>query len=310
MTDQKRRIGILRLLDCAPVIIAGEFGFFTDAGIDATISIEPSWANIADKLAYGLLDAAVILGPLALAMTLGLRGRPTALRLAATISRDGNAIVLAPDLAQSADLAAANGLRFAVVHAYSTHDLLLRDWLAARGVMPETVTIITLPPAAMPAALASGAIAGFCAGAPWGAVAAREGIGTIVATSATIAPGHPEKLLVIRADVADRNPMLAAALRHAIGAATALCQMPDRRAALAALLAQPGNLDLPADILAEALVPLPGNPVFMTGTALRPTPRDLLWSTDRLQRAGSLSGIDALTAKTILLTPADLPTEG
>ncbi|MEB8512830.1 ABC transporter substrate-binding protein, partial [Acidithiobacillus ferriphilus] len=69
------RIGVLRLIDCSPPIVAREYGFFADAGLEADIAVEPSWANIADKLAYGMLDAAVILGPLAIAMGLGLRGR-------------------------------------------------------------------------------------------------------------------------------------------------------------------------------------------------------------------------------------------
>ncbi|MGC9268538.1 CmpA/NrtA family ABC transporter substrate-binding protein [Acidiphilium sp.] len=315
MIAHKLRIGILRLLDCAPVIIARDYGFFADAGLDVTIAIEPSWANIADKLAYGLLDGAIILGPLAVAMTLGLRGRVTALRLAATISRDGNAIVLAPDLARAANLAAALALydeppRFAVVHAYSNHDLLLRDWLEAQGVAANDLAIVTLPPAAMAAALETGAIAGFCVGAPWGALAMADRVGMIVATSAAIAPGHPEKLLVLRAEIADPRPELAAALREAIGAATALCRLSEHRADLATLLAQPHNLDLPAAALADALQTRAGNPVFMTGAALLPHRADVAWTIERMRRAGHLAGTASATVVTechnLLLPASDL----
>ena len=59
------RIGLLRLTDSASVIAAHEFGFFADEGLEVEISVEPSWANIADKLTYGFLDAAVIVPPLA-----------------------------------------------------------------------------------------------------------------------------------------------------------------------------------------------------------------------------------------------------
>ena len=38
------------------------------------LSVEPSWANIADKLCYGLLDGAMLLPPLALALRFGLSG--------------------------------------------------------------------------------------------------------------------------------------------------------------------------------------------------------------------------------------------
>ena len=68
------RIGLLRLVDSAPVIVARAKGLFRDQGIDVEISIEPSWTNIADKQTYGILDAAVMLPPLALAACAGMRG--------------------------------------------------------------------------------------------------------------------------------------------------------------------------------------------------------------------------------------------
>jgi len=68
------RVGLLRLVDSAPVIVAQANGLFRDVGLDVRISIEPSWSNIADKLTFGVLDAAVMLPPLALAACAGLRG--------------------------------------------------------------------------------------------------------------------------------------------------------------------------------------------------------------------------------------------
>jgi hypothetical protein len=47
-------VGLLRLVDSAPVIVALAAGLFRAQGIDVRISIEPSWANIADKLTYGV----------------------------------------------------------------------------------------------------------------------------------------------------------------------------------------------------------------------------------------------------------------
>ena len=63
------RIGVLRLVDSAPVIVARERHLFHNLGLHCVLSIEPSWANIARKMAYGLLDAAVMPPPLALALT-------------------------------------------------------------------------------------------------------------------------------------------------------------------------------------------------------------------------------------------------
>ena len=149
------RIGLLRLTDSAPVIAAHEFGFFADEGLEVEISVEPSWANIADKLTYGFLDAAVIVPPLAFAIQLGIRGVAQPLLIPYGISAGGNTITLATALAK--DVAAraersglstvdalATALRarkttLGVVHAYSTHNLLLRYWLAMAGTAAAPV---------------------------------------------------------------------------------------------------------------------------------------------------------------------------
>src|SRR5450432_203215 len=87
------RVGLLRLVDSAPVIVAEADGLFRAQGIDVRISIEPSWSNIADKLTYGVLDAAVMLSPLALATCAGLRGPKARLVVPMSLSQGGNAIV-------------------------------------------------------------------------------------------------------------------------------------------------------------------------------------------------------------------------
>src|SRR3954467_14134015 len=137
----KLRIGFLRLTDSAPAIVAQEFGYFAEEGVDADLFEEPSWANIADKLAYGFLDAAVIVPPLAFAIELGLRGVSQRLVIPCNISMGGNTITLARDLAlrvreraagenlsMPAALAAClagrdQPLPLGIVHTYSTHNL-------------------------------------------------------------------------------------------------------------------------------------------------------------------------------------------
>jgi NitT/TauT family transport system ATP-binding protein/nitrate/nitrite transport system substrate-binding protein len=146
------RIGFLRLTDSATAIVAQEFGYFAEEGIDAELIEEPSWANIADKLAYGFLDAAVIIPPLGFAIELGLRGISQKLIIPCNISLGGNTITLARDLAlQVREMAAKKAistphalaaclkgrsqpLSLGIVHSYSTHNLLLRYWLATAGL--------------------------------------------------------------------------------------------------------------------------------------------------------------------------------
>ena len=174
------RMGLLRLTDSAPVIVARERGLFDAFDLDLSLSIEPSWANIADKLTYGLLDAAVMLPPLALASVLGLRGSSVKLLVPMGLSQGGNTIVLGGETPpEEAGLPPGARLlswlkrqpsrpRIAVVHTFSTHNLLLRYWLSLTGVDPDRqIETVVVPPEQVVTALASGQIAGFCAGAPW-----------------------------------------------------------------------------------------------------------------------------------------------
>ncbi len=197
---RKIAIGLLRLTDSAPAVVAYEFGFFADESLDVALSVEPSWANVADKLAYGALDAAIIVPPLAFAISLGLRGPAEPLIVPYSMSLGGDTITLAKGLADelrdeargvgyaaafAARLkASTNGKTLAIVHDYSNHNLALRYWLAAAGALAERdFGVVVTPPARMVEALRSGKIAGFCAGAPWGDIAERAGVGATVATS-------------------------------------------------------------------------------------------------------------------------------
>src|ERR1700710_2680089 len=167
------RVGLLGLVGRAPVIVAEANGLFRDQGIDVQISIEPSWSNIADKLAYGVLDAAVMLPPLALAACAGLRGPKAKLLVPMSLSQGGNAI--AASNAVIAGLTAGGdppGLRllewlqaqsvkprFAVVHAFSTHNLLLRYWLASSGADPDRdIETVVIPPEQVVRSLEAGTI--------------------------------------------------------------------------------------------------------------------------------------------------------
>ncbi|MBC7800140.1 MAG: ABC transporter substrate-binding protein [Gemmatimonadaceae bacterium] len=270
MGDNPVRLGLLRLTDAAPVIHAQASGLFGREGVAVSLHVEPSWANIADKLAYGLLEGAVMLPPLALAMHLGLRGPPTPLIVPASLSLNGNSVVLASALAATVlrgghpsamavaqrlrGLLPGRMLRIAVVHAWSTHDLLVRYWLAAAEIDPDRdLRLVVLPPSAMVGALAQGEIDGFCAGAPWGAVAAEAGVGRAVALSSGIWRNHPEKCLAVRTAWAESCPAQLQSVLRALLQAGLDCDRGDRAASLAALLAGPSLVDVPARLIEGSL---------------------------------------------------------
>jgi len=265
------RIGFLRLTDSAPAIVAQEFGYFAEEGVDAELLEEPSWANIADKLAYGFLDAAVIVPPLVFAVELGTRGISQRLVIPCNISQGGNTVTLAPVLARriqekaekegfsvphalAAGLSGDQPLALGVVHAYSTHNLLLRYWLATAGLHAgRDVRLSVVPPARAVEALASGQIAGFCAGAPWGEIAVRQGVGINVASSDDIWRTAPEKAFAVRESWAQDHPDSLKGAVRALVRAGQFCDAPENASYTAALLSRQKYLGVDSHAILSSL---------------------------------------------------------
>lgn len=203
------RLGYVRLLDAAPLIVADSLGLFRDAGLDVTLTREVGWATIRDKLAFGELDVVQALSPMPFVMRLGLGVTPTEALTGMVLSWNGNAITLSMQLreegiddGESLARYIKRGYRprklvFGVVSQYSSHYFILCRWLEAHGVDPKEDVIVTvLPPEQMVRNIASGNIDGFCVGEPWNSLAVEEGLGWCPATSAQIEPAYPEKVLM------------------------------------------------------------------------------------------------------------------
>lgn len=312
-TRPRLRIGLLRLTDAAPVVAAHEFGFFADEGLDTDIHVEPSWANIADKLAYGFIDAAVIVPPLAFAVHLGLRGSAERLVIPYGISAGGNSVTLGrslgsavlqrargediPILSALAACVRDRGVTLGVVHAYSTHNLLLRYWLATAGIaVPHHVRLTVVPPARAVEALRSGEIAGFCTGAPWGEVARRANAGVTVATTADIWNNAPEKALAVRGRWTETAPGGVDSAVRALMRASRFCDAPENAEYVAALLSRRRYVNIePHTILAD----LPGGAPphrgcsFHRGAVTFPWRSQALWFLSEMRRWGLIdAGVD------------------
>ena len=262
------RLGLLRLVDSAPLIVADASGLFRDQGIDVKISVEASWANIADKMTHGALDAAVMLPPLVLAACAGLLGPKARLVVPLSLSQGGNTIVASNEAAAALignELTPRPGLlrwlrdqqtrpRFAVAHSFSTHNLLLRYWLASGGAsLDRDVETVDIPPEDVVEALAAGSISGFCAGAPWGDVAEARQAGRILIGTSVIWPFHPEKCLCVGEAWAEANSDPLHHLLRAVLQAQDLCDQPGEAAGIAALLANSNELGLPEAACRAAL---------------------------------------------------------
>src|ERR1700749_4631010 len=92
------KLGFIPIPDCAPVVLAEELGAFERQGLEVEIRREVSWANVRDKLALGVLDAAHILAPLPLAQTLGIDSVSVPMINAMTLEVNGNAVTLSAGL--------------------------------------------------------------------------------------------------------------------------------------------------------------------------------------------------------------------
>jgi nitrate/nitrite transport system substrate-binding protein len=167
------RLGYVALTDSAPLLVAEAKGFFAAEGLEVTLSQEPSWANICDKVCYGALDGSHMLAAIPLALTLCLVPVRRDMVVALSLGLNGNATLsnaLIRELASADPVTAQQrplptaALRAAIerrvrgvppltlahVFDFSNHNYLVRDWPAAGE---RDVHLRVIPPVQMLTAL-------------------------------------------------------------------------------------------------------------------------------------------------------------
>jgi len=328
----KIRLGYVPLADAAPVIAAAELGFARAEGLEIELAREPSWATLRDRLALGHLDAAHMLGPLAIASALGLSGPQARLSVPMALGLNGNAVTvsnalwaaMAPESDELGDVAAAfarvarkragegRPLVIGTVHPFSSHSYQLRLFAGLSGLdLDATVRLVVVPPPETVDALRRGRIDGFCVGAPWSSVAVTAGLGRIAALGCEIAPDCPEKVLALPAEEAE----FTAPLVRAVHRAGLWCADPANRGALSRLLAERADLDSDAALIARSLggtliVDATGtervNPAYLRlGAAThRPDPDHGRWLVAQMIACGQVApGSDAAERAAALYRP-------
>ncbi len=242
--------------------MARELNLFKKFGLNVTLSRELGWATIRDKIIHRELDAAHAVAGMPFAATLGLGSIPCDCLTALVLNLHGNAITLSNDLwnrgvrdgvTLQAEISRLRGRKiftFGVVYRLSSHNFLLRRWLATAGIQPERdVRIVVVPPPQMVANLKAGHLDGFCAGEPWNSAAVQSRTGWCVATSAELDPGHPEKVLMVRREFAEKRDSEHLALVAALFEACAFCDDPANRGRVIATLARREYVGTPETVL-------------------------------------------------------------
>lgn len=323
---RRLRIGYIPLLDAALLHVAARRGFAEAQGLAFDLVRETSWANIRDKLALGIFDAAHMLAPAAIASTLGLGHFTAPLVAPIALGLDGNAVTLSLPL-HAAITAATDGdatdpaataralarviaarraeglppLALAHVFPYSTHHYQLRLWLAAGGIDPDRdLRLLVVPPPFMAESLGKGLVDGFCVGAPWNSIAEKKGVGRVLHAGSDIVRDAPEKVLAFRAEAREREPDVLAAAARAIEAAAHWVADPANRADLGELLAREAGFDLPAERILAILERRGERPrawLRLDAASLVPREAQADWIFDRMVEAGQVADTPALRAK-------------
>jgi nitrate/nitrite transport system substrate-binding protein len=322
--ESRVRIGFLPLTDSAPIIIAKERGFFRKHGLHVSLCREPSWSNVRDKLAAGILDAAALLAPMALAADIGAPGFSVPLVAALSLDLNGTAITVSPELFRMAGDLDPDGMRarprsalplrrviekrrrdgmprltLAVVFPFSTHSYELRYWLAAAGIDPDRdVRIIVASPPTMVGLLRSGSIDGFCVGEPWSSYAAQLGWGEVVVSKYEIWNNSPEKVLAVTREWHERHPHTHRALVQALIEACQWLDEPTNRLEAVHVIASESFVDAPVEAVSRSMLgrfPLDGAQeavadfhVFYRYAATFPWRSHALWLLGQMWRWGQV----------------------
>ncbi|MEO6741508.1 MAG: ABC transporter substrate-binding protein, partial [Chthoniobacteraceae bacterium] len=167
--------------------------------------------------------------------------------------------------------------------------------------------VVVVPPSQMVTHLRAGHLDGFCVGEPWSSLAVMSRAGWVVARSAELAPLHPEKVLMVRRNFAERHDEQHTAIIAALIEAARFCDDPANRETVAATLAQRGCVGVDADAILRGMrgtydygngrvEPCQGFNIFSRENASEPDERKAVWVAQSLVSSG-------------LVTAAQLPTE-
>ena len=162
LEKEQIKIGFIKLTDMVPLAVAYEKGFFEDEGLYVTLEPQANWKVVLDRVITGELDCSHMLAGQPLGASIGVGTRadiitPYSFNLNSKAITVSNAVwqQMLPAIPKNAQgkpvrpvkatalkpvvdsfRAAGKPFRMAMVFPVSTHNYMLRYWLASGGVNP------------------------------------------------------------------------------------------------------------------------------------------------------------------------------
>ena len=248
------KVGFIPITCATPIIMAHPMGFYTKHGLNVEVIKTAGWAVIRDKTLNKEYDAAHMLSPMPIAISLGAGSNPVPYTAPAIENINGQAITLSIKHKDKRDPKSWKGFKFAVPFDYSMHNYLLRYYLAEHGIDPDTdVQIRAVPPPEMVANLRADNIDGFLGPDPMNQRAVFDGVGFIHLLSKDIWDGHPCCAFAASKEFVTSSPNTYAALLKAIVDATAFATKAENRKQIAEAIAPANYINQPVTVLEQIL---------------------------------------------------------
>jgi nitrate/nitrite transport system substrate-binding protein len=248
------KVGFIPITCATPIIMAHPMGFYSKQGLNVEVVKTAGWAVIRDKTLNKEYDAAHMLSPMPLAITLGVGSNSIPYTVPAIENINGQAITLAMKHKDKRDPKEWKGFKFAVPFDYSMHNYLLRYYVAEHGLDPDTdIQIRAVPPPEMVANLRAENVDGFLGPDPFNQRAVYDGVGFIHLLSKELWEGHPCCAFAASKEFITTSPNTYAALLKAIIDATAFATKAENRKAIAEAISPPNYLNQPQIVLEQIL---------------------------------------------------------
>jgi nitrate/nitrite transport system substrate-binding protein len=247
-------IGFIPITCATPIIMAEPMGFYTKHGLNAKVRKAAGWAVVRDWAVNKEVDAAHMLSPMPLALTLGAGSPPVPFLMPAVENINGQAITLALKHKNVKGPQDMKGFRFCVPFTYSMHNYLLRYYLAEGGLHPDKdVQIRIVPPPEMVANLKADNVDGYLAPDPFNQRAVYENVGFIFKLTKDLWDGHPCCAFAISKEFTETHPNTFKALFRSIVDATHFAADPKNRKDIAKAISPTNYLNQPEIVLEQVL---------------------------------------------------------